>query len=247
MDTNGPSINATEVRLAYRLSRTRAGTLKEFAVSMLKRQVQYEELWALDGVTFDVVGGQAFAVIGPNGAGKSTLMKVLAGILPPTGGRVVVRGAVAPMIELGGGINPELTGRENVLLYGTLLGRDTVFMRERIAPISEWAGLTDFLDVPVRNYSSGMQARLAFSIATDVQPDILIIDEVLAVGDEAFRRRSYERIETLMSGGAAVVIVSHAMSKVKELADTVMWLEAGRAKLIGPADEVVDAYVASTM
>lgn len=216
--------------------------MKEFAINLLKRQVVYESLWALDAVNFQITKGEVFAVIGPNGAGKSTLMKVLAGVLPPTSGRVIVRGLVSPMIELSGGMNPEMTGRENIVLFGVLLGRDPQYMRKRIGPIAEWAELTEFLDVPLRNYSTGMYARLGFAVATDVKPEILLIDEVLSVGDENFRRKSTARLEELMDGGTTVVLVSHSLGTVRKMANRVMWLDHGRMKMIGDADTVVQAY-----
>jgi len=216
--------------------------MKEFAINMLKRQVVYESLWALDDVSFEIEKGEVFAVVGPNGAGKSTLMKVIAGVLPPTSGRVVVRGLLSPMIELSGGMNPEMTGRENIVMFGVLLGRAPDYMRERVGPISEWAELTEFLDVPMRNYSTGMVARLGFAIATDVKPEILLVDEVLSVGDEAFRRKSNERLEELMEGGTTVVLVSHSLATVRSMADRVMWLDHGRIKMLGEAETVVQAY-----
>ncbi len=241
-----PPIEVTDLRLAYRLYRNRAGTMKEYAVNALRRQVVYDTLWALDGVDFVVEPGETLGVIGPNGAGKSTLLKVLAGVIPPADGRVVVRGQVAPMIEISGGLNLELSGRENIIIFGALLGRSAAFMRERVDAIAEWAGLTDFLNVPVRSYSSGMQARLAFSIATDVKPDVLLIDEVLAVGDEEFRRRSSERIDSLMDGGTSVVLVSHSLDTIVDLSDRALWLDHGRMKMIGPAGEVAAEYRASS-
>jgi ABC-2 type transport system ATP-binding protein len=237
-----PSVVATNIGLAYRMARDQAGSMKEFAINMLKRQVVYESLWALDDVSFEIAQGEVFAVVGPNGAGKSTLMKVIAGVLPPTSGRVVVRGILSPMIELSGGMNPEMTGRENIVMFGVLLGRDPDYMRERVGPISEWAQLTEFLDVPMRNYSTGMVSRLGFAIATDVKPEILLVDEVLSVGDEAFRRKSNERLEQLMEGGTTVVLVSHSLATVRSMADRVMWLDHGRIKMIGDAETVVQAY-----
>jgi ABC-type polysaccharide/polyol phosphate transport system ATPase subunit len=242
---SGAPIVVDSVSLAYRIARDRAGSMKEFAINLLKRQVVYESLWALEGVSFQIERGEVFGVIGPNGAGKSTLMKVLAGVLPPSSGRVVVRGLVSPMIEVSGGMNPEMTGRENIVLFGTLLGRDPDEMRRRIAPIAEWAELTEFLDAPIRNYSTGMTTRLAFAIATDVKPEILLVDEVLAVGDENFRRKSTERIENLMSDGTTLVLVSHSLATVRKMADRVMWLDHGHCKMIGEADLVVSAYEAS--
>ena len=241
-----PPVVARDLRLAYRLSRSRSSTLKEFAVNLLKRQVEYEELWALDGVSMDLEYGETLGIIGPNGAGKSTLMKVIAGVLRPTEGRVVVTGHLSPLISLSGGINVEMTGRENIVLFGTLLGRDPADMKERVDDIAVWAGLTDFLNVPVRNYSTGMQARLAFSIATDVKPEILILDEVLAVGDTAFRKKSRERIDYLMGGGTSVLLVSHQMNTIRELAERTLWLDKGRIKALGPSADVVAEYEATT-
>jgi ABC-type polysaccharide/polyol phosphate transport system ATPase subunit len=243
--TAQPVISVHNLSLAYRMARDRAGTMKEFAINLLKRQVVYESLWALDNVDFEVPKGEVFAVIGPNGAGKSTLLKVLAGVLPPTSGQVVVRGLVSPLIELSGGMNPEMTGRENIVLFGTLLGREPEQMRERIQAIAGWAELTDFLDAPIRNYSTGMQSRLAFSIATDVKPDILLVDEILSVGDERFKRKSGERIDALMEGGTTLVLVSHTLKTVRDMADRVMWLHRGEMKMIDEAKVVVDAYEAS--
>jgi ABC-type polysaccharide/polyol phosphate transport system ATPase subunit len=245
VNDSSPPIEVTDVRLAYRLARNRAGTFKEFAINLLKRQLVYEDLWALDGVSFVVGRGEVFGIVGPNGAGKSTLMKALAGVLPPTSGRVVVRGIVSPMIEVSGGISQELTGRENIVLLGTLLGREPAEMRSRTGEIAEWAGLTDFLNVPVHAYSSGMRARLVFAVATDVKPDVLLVDEVLSVGDEEFRRKSLARIEDLMAGGTSVVIVSHSLATVTKYAETALWLDHGRVKAMGPAKEVVDSYEGS--
>jgi ABC-type polysaccharide/polyol phosphate transport system ATPase subunit len=237
-----PAVSVTDVRLEYRLSRSNIGTIKEYAIKKAKREMKYESLWALDGVTFDVAKGEVFGIIGPNGAGKSTLMKILARVLPPTEGRVIVRGSVAPMIELGAGFNVELTGFENIVMYGTLLGRSPERMRERAPEIAEWADLTGFIDVPLRSYSSGMLARLAFAIATDIEPDVLVVDEVLSVGDAAFQIRSAERMKGLIAKGASVVIVSHHLGTVAELADRAMWLDRGENMMTGPPLEVIDAY-----
>ena len=237
-----PAIEVTDVRLEYRLSRSNIGTIKEYAIAAMKRQTKYESLWALDGITFEVRKGEVFGIVGPNGAGKSTLMKIMARVLPPTSGRVIVRGRVAPMIELGAGFNGELTGFENIVMYGTLLGRTPERMRSRAAEIADWADLTNFINVPLRSYSSGMLARLAFSVATDIEPDILIVDEVLSVGDAAFQIRSQERMAKLIEGGASVVIVSHVLETIKNLADRAMWLDHGRMVMTGVPHEVVDAY-----
>lgn len=238
-----PAVDLRDVHLSYRLSRTRAGSIKEFAIHLLKRQVSFENLWALDGVTLQVYPGEVVAIVGSNGAGKSTLMKVIARVLPPTSGRVLVRGVTAPMIELGAGFNSELTGAENIVLYGSLLGRDPKQMRARATAIAEWAQLSDYLDVPVRSYSSGMLARLAFSIAVDVEPDVLVVDEVLSVGDEVFRARSGARMDELISNGSAVVLVTHDLEEVQKRATRAIWLDKGQVKAEGDPQRVVYAYV----
>lgn len=237
-----PAVELTTVALAYRLSRSRSSSLKEFAIHLVKRQVQFEQFFALHDVTFAVHPGEVLAIIGANGAGKSTLMKVMARVLPPTTGRVVVRGRVAPMIELGAGFNMEMTGYENIVLYGALLGRDAATMRARAAGIAEWAHLETSMDVPVRSYSSGMLARLAFAIAVDVQPDVLLVDEVLSVGDESFQRKSAQRMDQLISSGTAVVLVSHNLEQVLEKASRVVWLDGGRVRAAGDPPTVVAAY-----
>jgi ABC-type polysaccharide/polyol phosphate transport system ATPase subunit len=237
-----PAIQVSGVRLEYRLSRSNVGSIKEYAIKAVKRQMKYESLWALDGVSFEVAKGEVFGIIGPNGAGKSTLMKIMARVLPPTEGRVIVRGSVAPMIELGAGFNGDLTGFENIVMYGTLLGRTPEHMRSRTQAIAEWADLTEFIDVPLRSYSSGMLARLAFSVATDIEPDVLVVDEVLSVGDAAFQIRSEERMRNLIDKGASVVIVSHDLVTVEALSVRTMWLDHGRCVMMGDPPEVVAAY-----
>ena len=240
-----PSIEVRDVSMAYDLAKHRAGTAKEYAINMLKRQIVFEKLWALNDISFTVQPGEVVGVIGANGAGTSTLMKVLAGVLHPTQGRVIVRGLLSPMIELSGGMNMEQTGRENIVLNGTLLGRTAKEMEERVMPLAEWAGLTDFIDVPMRGYSTGMVARLGFAVATDVKPEVLLIDEVLSVGDEAFRKKSLERINFLMDGGTSVVMVSHSLAMIEKLCERAMWLDRGYVKAAGAADEVIAAYRSS--
>ena len=242
--TTEPVLSVSDVHLAYRRSRHRITSLKQTAIDTVKRRIEFEKFYALNGVSMQVNAGETVAVIGKNGAGKSTLMKVVARILPPTSGRVVVRGSVAPMIELGAGFNPELTGAENVLLYGTLLGRTPQVMKTRIEAIADWAGLHDFMDVPLRTYSSGMIGRLAFSIATDTTPDLLLIDEVLSTGDQDFQEKSSARMKTLLNSGAAVLLVTHNLAVVKDLASRAIYLDRGIQKASGDPEEVIAQYLA---
>ncbi|MGI9643503.1 MAG: ABC transporter ATP-binding protein [Acidimicrobiia bacterium] len=237
-----PVVNVEDVKLAFRIGRSQSGTMKEHIINSLKGNTSYEKLWALKGVSFELGEGETIGIIGPNGAGKSTLMKIIAQVLPPTEGRVRVRGAIAPMIELGAGFNIEMTGVENIVLYGTLLGRDPQLMLERVGPIAEWAELEDFIDTPIRNYSSGMLARLGFAVATDLRPDVLVVDEVLSVGDESFQQKSGKRIESMIAEGTSVVLVSHVLGTVQELSDRVLWLDHGSVVMEGSPSEVVPAY-----
>jgi lipopolysaccharide transport system ATP-binding protein len=216
--------------------------VKEFAILSLKRQVAYESLWALTDVGLQVHPGELFGVVGPNGAGKSSLLKVIARVVPPTRGRVIVRGSVAPLIALGTGFHGELTAQENIVLHGAILGRAPAEMRRRIDAIAEWAGLEQFLDVPVRTYSSGMLARLAFAIATDVTPEVLLVDEVLAVGDEAFQRKCLRHIRSRIEGGTTVVLVSHAPGTIEAACRRVVVLDHGRVAFDGPTTEGLRFY-----
>jgi ABC-type polysaccharide/polyol phosphate transport system ATPase subunit len=243
---SSPAVEVTGASLAYRLSRSTGGTFKEYMLNMVRRQVRYEQFWAVTDVSLIVEPGEVLGVIGPNGAGKTTLMRLIAGVLQPNHGRVVTRGVVAPLIALGAGFNPELTAHENAVVYGALLGRDPDEMERRVPRIIEWAGLDGFTDVPLRNYSSGMSARLGFAVATDIDPRVLVVDEVLAVGDAAFRNRSRDRMLELITGGAAVVLVSHQMGIMRRTAHRVLWLDRGRVKMVGEPDEVIAAYEATT-
>ncbi len=236
-------VEATDISLAYRRTRHRVSSLKQTAIDTINRRMAYEEFFALKGVTFNIARGETVSVIGRNGAGKSTLLKVVGRVLPPTTGRVVVRGLVAPMIELGAGFNPELTGAENIVLYGTLLGRTPKEMKTRIEAIADWAGLTEHLDIPIRAYSSGMIARLAFATATDVTPDLLLIDEILSVGDADFREKSAGRTVELMNGGCAVLLVSHDLEAVEKMSTRAIYLENGLQKFSGQPQDVIDAYL----
>jgi ABC-type polysaccharide/polyol phosphate transport system ATPase subunit len=237
-------VEMTDVKLAYRRTRHRVSSLKQTAIDTIKRRMAYEQFFALNGVSLKIERGETVAVIGRNGAGKSTLLKVVARVLPPTSGRVIVRGDVAPMIELGAGFNPELTGAENMLLYGTLLGRTPKEMQGRIEAIADWADLKEHLDIPVRAYSSGMVARLAFATATDNVPDLLLIDEVLSVGDQNFQEKSKARTESLMNSGCGVLLVTHDLQTVRDMATRAIYLDYGVPAAVGKPDEVIEKYLA---
>ena len=238
-------IEITNVNLTYRVLMNRTSSLKALFRDAVKRRNRVVDYVALADVSFTVEKGEVVGILGRNGAGKSTLLKILAGVLPPTKGTRRVDGFIAPMIELGAGFHPEMTGAENVLFYSALMGRNLKKVKERTPAIGEWAGVSDHMGFPLRTYSSGMLARLAFSTATDEQPDVLLVDEVLSVGDADFQEKSKARMEQLIKSGAAVVLVSHDMNAVRTLADRAIRLENGHVKMIGKASDVVDAYEAN--
>ena len=224
----------------FRLYHERNQFLK--AAILRGRRARYEEFWALKGVSFEVPTGTTFGVIGHNGSGKSTLLKTLTGILVPDKGNVTTLGRVSALLELGAGFHPELSGRENVFLNGAILGLKKREIEKRFDDIVEFAGLEQFIDSPVKNYSSGMFVRLGFAVAANVEPDVLLIDEVLSVGDESFQRKSAERIEQFRRDGRTIVFVSHGLGQVEQLCETVAWLDHGEIKTIGPAAEVISQY-----
>ena len=235
-------IELQDVSLRYLISYDRILSIKEFIISLLKRKVKYEEFWALKGITFEIKKGEVIGIIGHNGAGKSTLLKVISGILKPTTGTVKISGSIVPLLELGSGFDTNLTGRENIFLNGAILGYSKDFLNEKYDEIVEFSELGKFIDMPIRNYSSGMLSRLAFSIATVVNPEILIVDEILAVGDEDFQRKSRARMMELMSGGTTVLFVSHGLEQIREICNRVIWLEHGEIKAIGETQTVCDMY-----
>jgi len=237
-----PVVALTGVSVVYRVPSEHIRNFKEFAIRWLKRKIAYDEFWALRDVSLEVRRREVLGIIGANGAGKSTLLKVIARVQQPTFGRVQVRGRVAPLLELGAGFDPELTGRENVYFNGALLGFRLTQVAERFDRIVDFAGIREFIDRPMRTYSSGMAVRLGFAIATDTQPDILILDEVLAVGDADFHKKSSERIRELRDKSEAVILVSHNLVSIQEMCQRVAWLDHGRVRAIGPADEVVAQY-----
>ena len=240
-----PVIEIKSVNVTYRVLMNKSSSLKELFRDAIKGKARVVDYVALQDVSFTVDAGEVIAILGRNGAGKSTLLKVLAGVLPPTKGTSKVNGKIAPMIELGAGFHPEMTGAENVLFYSALMGRDIKSVKERTPAIGEWAGVTDHMDFPLRTFSSGMVARLAFATATDEKAEVLLVDEVLSVGDADFQEKSKKRMHELINSGAAVVLVSHDMSAVRELATRAIWLENGHVKMIGKASDVVDAYEAN--
>ena len=237
-------IKAENVSVKYLMAYDRIKSMKEYLVQLVKGNIQYEEFWALQDVSFEVKKGEVLGIIGHNGAGKSTLLKVISGILKPTSGGVQVNGTVVPMLELGSGFDFDLTGRENVFLNGAILGYPEQFLKEKYGEIVEFSELGQFIDVPLRNYSSGMVMRLAFSIATVVQPDILIVDEILAVGDADFQEKSKRRMLELMGGGTTVLFVSHSLGQIQEMCDRVLWLEKGRLKMACKTETVCAMYQA---
>ncbi len=235
-------IKAENVSMRFRLSADRITSMKEYVVRMLTGRLQYKEFWALRNVSFSVEKGEVLGVIGHNGAGKSTLLKVISGILRPTEGSVTVQGNIVPMLELGSGFDFDMTGRENIFLNGAILGYSKEFLTAKYQEIVDFSELGDFIDEPLRNYSSGMMMRLAFSIATVVEPEILIVDEILAVGDADFQAKSKRRMMELMSGGTTVLLVSHTLSQVREMCDKVLWIEHGQVQGYGETKVLCDAY-----
>lgn len=235
-------INVNQVTMKFNLMEERVDTLKEYIVKLLKRKLLYNEFISLDHVTFSIQKGDVLGIVGLNGAGKSTLLKILAGVLKPTSGSVSVKGSIAPLIEVGAGFDPELTARENIYLNGAILGYSRKFIDSKFDEIIEFAELERFVNVPVKNFSSGMYTRLGFSIATIVNPEILIVDEVLSVGDFKFQEKSKKRIEELMSGGTTVILVSHDNDIIKKMCNKVLWLESGKIKMYGSTQVVLDAY-----
>ncbi|MEY8233894.1 ABC transporter ATP-binding protein [Oscillospiraceae bacterium 50-16] len=241
---NKTVIDAADITMRFRMNSDRILSLKEFVTTALRGGLHYEEFTALDHVSFQVRQGETLGLIGRNGAGKSTLLKVISGILKPTEGSVTCRGNVAPMLELGSGFDMDLTGRENIFLNGAILGYDEEFLKEKYPEILEFSELGHFIETPIRNYSSGMLARLAFSVATVVRPEILIVDEILSVGDASFQEKSRRRMLELMGGGTTVLFVSHSLEQIREMCSRVLWLERGRVRAIGAVQEICDAYAA---
>lgn len=236
------AIKVKNVGMRFNLSQERVDNLKEYVIKFIKRDLRYNEFWALRDVSFEVKKGERLGVLGLNGSGKSTLLKIVSGVLKPTKGSIVTKGKVAPLLELGAGFSSQYTGRENIYLYGAVLGYSKEFLDEKFDEIVDFSGLGEFIDVPIKNYSSGMKSRLGFSIATVVEPDILILDEVLSVGDKKFRRKSEKKILDMFDKGVTVLFVSHSLEQVQRLCDKAIILEGGHIVAKGPVEKVARIY-----
>lgn len=235
-------VKVEDVKIRFNLGKENIAGLKEYFIKMMKKELFFQEFWALKGVSLEIKRGEVFGILGFNGAGKSTLLKVIAGVLKPTEGKVTTLGKIVPLIELGAGFDMELTARENVYLNGAILGYSKKFLEEKFDEIIDFAEIHEFLDVPLKNYSSGMVARIAFAIATIVEPDILIVDEILSVGDYKFQEKCKNKIEGMMMKGVTVIMVSHSIDQIKEMCTRAILLEKGYLKMEGEALKVVSSY-----
>ncbi len=241
MDKN-IAVSVKNVSMHFNIASEKLENFKEYFIKLLKRQLFYKDFIAVDNVSLEIAKGEVFGIVGTNGSGKSTLLKILSGILQPTTGKVEIDGLIAPLIELGAGFDGELTAKENIYLNGAVLGYKKKFIDEHFDAIVDFAELRDFMEMPIKNYSSGMVARIAFAIATVIKTDILIVDEILSVGDFMFQQKCEDRINELMAGGTTVIIVSHTIDQIERLCDRAMWLEKSKVKMIGDAKEVCAAY-----
>lgn len=242
--SNKTMIEVNDVTMRFHMNLDKILSLKEFVTRKLSGKLDYQDFTALEHVSFTVPRSETFGLIGHNGAGKSTMLKLISGILKPTEGNIVCHGNIVPMLELGSGFDMDLSGRENIFLNGAILGYSEEFLKEKYEEIVAFSELEQFIETPIRNYSSGMLARLAFSVASVVKPEVLIVDEILAVGDAAFQEKSRARMLELMGGGTTVLFVSHSLAQIQEMCQHVVWLEKGRVRMLGRAREVCDAYAA---
>ena len=236
-------VDVEDLTIRFNLASEKVDNLKEYVIKMIKHELMFQEFLALKHVNLKVKSGEAWGLIGTNGSGNSTLLKACCGILKPYTGTVTTRGKIAPLIELGAGFDMNMTARENVFLNGTVLGHSRKFMEEHFNEIIDFAELQDFLDVPIKNFSSGMQARLGFAIATMVRPDILVVDEILSVGDYQFQQKCYKRMEEMLSNGTTLLYVSHDVKSVRKLCDHAIWLDKGDVRMSGLVKEVTDEYI----
>lgn len=235
-------VRATDVSVVFNIANEKIQNLKEYFIKLAKRELMFKEFVAVDDVSFEVRRGDVFGLVGTNGSGKSTMLKVVAGVLMPSEGVIEVNGTISPLIELGAGFDMELTARENIYLNGALLGHSKKFMDDQIGEIIDFAELHDFMEMPLKNYSSGMVARIAFAIATVTDPDLLIVDEVLSVGDFLFQQKCEERIQRMIANGTTVLIVSHSTDQIERLCNRALWIEKSKLKMLGDAKEVCAAY-----
>lgn len=240
-------IQASQVSMCFRMDVTKTTNLKEWFVKKIKREQKFESFYALSDVSFTVPRGEVLGIVGRNGSGKSTLLKVISGIYKPTSGKVVTAGRVAPMLELGSGFDQELSGRENIFLNGAILGFTEKYLQEKYDEILAFSELGDFINMPLKTYSSGMMMRLAFSVATMIEPEILIVDEILAVGDAAFQKKSFDRMMQIIRGGTTVLFVSHSLQQIRDLCSRVLWLDHGRVVDIGETERICGAYEQSLL
>ena len=238
-------IDVEHVTIRFNLATEKVDNIKEYFIKLVKRQLLFQEFLAVRDVSFQVRQGDAWGLIGKNGSGKSTLLKAISGILKPYSGKISVNGRIAPLIELGAGFDPNLTARENIFLNGCVLGHSISYMEEHFDEIVDFAGIKDFLDSPIKNYSSGMKARLGFSVATMVRPEILIVDEILSVGDYEFQKKCEKRMNEMLDGGVTLLFVSHSIEQVKRLCNKAIWLDKGQIKMSGDAKDVCSAYMSS--
>lgn len=241
---NNTIIEVNDVSMRFNMAAEKTDTFKEYLVKLLRGQLNFTEFWALKHVSFDIKRGESVALVGQNGSGKSTMLKIIAGVMYPSSGRVTVNGDIAPLIELGAGFDPELTARENIFLNGAVLGHDRKFMEEHFDEIIEFSELQEFIDVPVKNFSSGMVARLGFAIATLVRAEILVVDEILAVGDYRFQEKCQKRMEDMMANGTTVLFVSHSAEQVVKICKRAIWINHGEVMADGPSREVMRKYQA---
>lgn len=235
-------ISLNNVSMHFNMCNEKLNSLKEYFIKFVKRKLFFKRFVALENINLKIEKGDVFGIVGLNGSGKSTLLKIICGVLKPTIGKVEIRGRISPLIELGAGFNMDLTARENIFLNGAVLGYSKRFMNEKFDEIVEFSEMENFLDVPMKNYSSGMVARVAFAVATIVKPDILIIDEILSVGDFKFQEKCNKRIEELMKGDTTVIIVSHHMEEIEKVCNNVLWLDHGHLKMVGETEKVCTAY-----
>lgn len=245
MNMNNCAVKAEHVVIRFNMASEKIDNLKEYFIKLVKHELMFKEFLALNDVSFEVKKGEAWGIIGVNGSGKSTLLKAICGILKPYKGKITVNGSIAPLIELGAGFDGDLTARENIFLNGAVLGHDKKFMEQHFDEIVEFAELQDFLDMPIKNYSSGMAARLGFAIATIVKPDILICDEVLSVGDYAFQKKCEKRMNEMRAAGTTLLYVSHSIESVQKICDHALWLQKGIVKGVGNVDEIAKQYMDS--